>query len=100
MRSSTRKTIPNMPSNGKGIPGIAKSGYISPQWGWYISTTPPTPEYHSQNQVLSQNMNNSQSAMSKKTWNPSTAPIQEASPKPVFSKRAPQYNGDWPTVPL
>ena len=37
----------NMPSfshSGGGSPG-----YVSPEWGWYINTTPPTPEmYHSQ----------------------------------------------------
>lgn len=30
-------------------PGQASGAYHSPEWGWYINTTPPTPEmYHSQ----------------------------------------------------
>ncbi|KAL3912480.1 MAG: hypothetical protein SGILL_006866 [Bacillariaceae sp.] len=37
----------NMPSFSHG--GGASPGYVSPEWGWYINTTPPTPEmYHSQ----------------------------------------------------
>ena len=37
----------NMPSFSH--PGGGSPGYVSPEWGWYINTTPPTPEmYHSQ----------------------------------------------------
>jgi hypothetical protein len=106
--------IPTMPLNGKGCaPGCTKSGYISPQWGWYISTTPPTPEYSSsaKNQVLSHQMNTNNlyatnrpaihGNFSKQPWNPSTTPIQESpQPIPVFSKGAPNYSSGWPTVPL
>jgi len=115
IRTGVRKPsqcIPTMPSNGKGCaPGSTKSGYISPQWGWYISTTPPTPEYSAsaKNQVLSHQMNTNnlyatnRSAIhgnfSKQPWNPSTTPIQEA-PQPIFSKGAPNYSSGWPTVPL
>jgi|EP00979_Chaetoceros_neogracilis_P009574 hypothetical protein len=102
--------IPAMQSNGK-VCAPSKSGYISPQWGWYISTTPPTPEYSSKNQVLSHQMNTNHFQTSnrggpvhgnfwKQPWNPSTTPIQEASPKPIFVKHAPSYSGGWPTVPL
>ena len=53
------KCVPSMPSGGVllpmkpgNVPGSGPvaggNGYVSPQWGWYISTTPPTPEkyYH------------------------------------------------------
>jgi hypothetical protein len=37
----------NMPSFSHS--GGSSPGYVSPEWGWYINTTPPTPEmYHSQ----------------------------------------------------
>lgn len=94
------------------------NGYVSPQWGWYISTTPPTPEYHSngsRGQVLSHhtknmnmNTNNPQAANTNisssqygRHWNPTTDTIleSETAPKPVFRKAHPHASG-WPTVPL
>lgn len=30
------------------------NGYISPQWGWYVSTTPPTPEMYHNNRYKHQ----------------------------------------------
>ena len=103
------RCIPAMQSNGK-VCAPSVGGYVSPQWGWYISTstTPPTPEYSSKNQVLSHQMNTNHFQTAhrsgvhgnflKQPWNPSTTPIQETSPK--FSKGAPNYSSGWPTVPL
>ena len=108
--------VPYMPTNsaGKGCStSSANNGYISPQWGWYITTTPPTPEYHSTSknkmQVLSHPLNTKNPQAShtvgnhtmyghKQPWNPSTTPIQEAPPK--FTKGAPDYSSGWPSVPL
>ena len=44
--------MPTRPYAGRYTPGdnkmLGSSGTESPQWGWYINTTPPTPElYHS-----------------------------------------------------
>jgi len=99
----------SMPSGG----GKASGPYISPQWGWYISTTPPTPEYHSsagKDSLLSHQMNMNNPAQSsyygnnfkqQQQWNPTTAPIQESpKPVPVFTKGTPNYSSGWPTVPL
>ncbi len=116
--------VPSMPSiKSKGGPPVnTKNGYISPQWGWYISTTPPTPEYlqNSVNtnvntnqgqphQVATKNESQQQHAdtnrnvfvPSRQQWNPSTTPIREVSlSKPVFNKGNPNYSSGWPTVPL
>jgi len=61
--SSSSRYIPNMKGNGLILPtkpygksqsadnqvaGNTNGSEMSPQWGWYINTTPPTPElYHS-----------------------------------------------------
>lgn len=115
--------IPYMPSTSSNVKGCAptnnKNGYISPQWGWYITTTPPTPEYiqrsnsasGNQLKVLSHQMNTNyphaghhhvnimSNGPTKHNWNPSTAPIREV-PKPVFKKATPNYSSGWPTVPI
>jgi len=113
--------VGNPTKNHVGVPssvGVG-NGYVSPQWGWYISTTPPTPEYHSSSiknrgQVLSHHMknmnmhtNNPQAANMNissqygRQWNPTTDTILESEtvPKPVFRKAHPHASG-WPTVPL
>jgi len=79
---------------------VSVNGYISPQWGWYISTTPPTPEYHQSAHAASisaptgtgvslpSHMMNPQASHGhahtdpfiKQQWNPTTAPIQESAP--------------------
>lgn len=112
--------VPSMPSiKSKGGPPVnTKNGYVSPQWGWYISTTPPTPEYlqnsvntnqGQSHQVATKNEPQQQHAdtnrnvfvPSRQQWNPSTAPIREVSvSKPVFNKGNPNYSSGWPTVPL
>lgn len=90
------------------------NGYISPQWGWYISTTPPTPEYHSStsknNQTSNMNMINPQAnhghpnPFVKQPWNPTTAPIQESttgqSPSSYSYRHAPQQNLRPPPKPV
>ncbi len=96
-------------------PNAKSNGYISPQWGWYISTTPPTPEYHNtaglhnnKGQVLSHQMNNTSNTLLQpqansaigRHWNPATDTIMEgAAPRPVFRKANPRPGG-WPTVPI
>ena len=70
-RTTTSRYIPNMnprtAGNGLIIPtrpygghtsvdktASSNSSEMSPQWGWYINTTPPTPElYHSRSSSLS-----------------------------------------------
>ncbi|KAG7346791.1 hypothetical protein IV203_005860 [Nitzschia inconspicua] len=55
--SNSKRFIPKMKGAGMIMPSLSggnaggspalSNGYVSPEWGWYINTTPPTPEmYH------------------------------------------------------
>jgi hypothetical protein len=116
--------IPVIPSGGfVSNPGSAKKqGYISPQWGWYISTTPPTPEQYGANRVTSTRKDNqmttipSQSSMeSGRVINSKVQGNEHAAysnvygqaqivPVPVFTRSGTDqnstYSNGWPTVPL
>jgi hypothetical protein len=81
-------------SNGNGKPNT--NGYISPQYGWYISTTPPTPDYHAN--ADSRSSSNGKGLQNDQEQSHPISPIQESAPK--FHKRMPDYCGGWPTVPL
>lgn len=70
-------------------------GYVSPDWGWYINTTPPTPEmYHSSSKVYLKK--------------PSTYPAPPATTRrgpsaldsPAFSKGGKGGATHWPSVPI
>lgn len=54
--------VPTRPYGGRYTPGdnkiVGSSGTESPQWGWYINTTPPTPElYHSRSMSSQASLN-------------------------------------------
>lgn len=120
-RHNPSRCIPSMPPSVKGCAASANNkggGYISPQWGWYISTTPPTPEYYAagsqRHPVLSHQMNtnnanlvnqvtpNHHGNIGKNEWVPSASStaVQDSSPKPLFNKGPLKYSSGWPTVPL
>ncbi len=87
------------------------NGYISPQYGWYISMTPPTPQHYpdassSKNghgnidQTMNNNNHNNHKLSTK-----NTIPHQGPPPlnKPVFTrslKGVPNNISGWPSVPL
>lgn len=81
-------------------------GNFSPQWGWYISTTPPTPEkYYAAPHTGKKPTKTSE----KKLDNvPETKPAEHpapvfhhSNPSPVFKKGGvPSATMGWPTVPL
>jgi len=99
-----------------GSTSSTNGGYVSPQWGWYISTTPPTPERY----------NHHPSSQQQKKWNlhsnTNVAPIEKPasviaenqsgvcghSPvpttQPVFTKGVKGVGSTpglgWPSVPL
>ena len=96
------------PPGGAGV--VAAGGGIeSPQWGWYINTTPPTPEmFHSRSSLHKHNSERSHSDHSStgssgtSLYDPSN-PAAARGPNRVFqglkagSNRPPM---GWPSVPL
>lgn len=73
-----------------GAPTHGPGGYHSPEWGWYINTTPPTPEmYHSHYASTRGKMPTSQ---------PNT--VFPASGPPAFSAQKTAGMQHWPSVPL
>jgi len=90
-----------MPSGG----GIIKTGniainggngYISPQWGWYISTTPPSPEKYYSN-VAKGNVENlqRQPILDRQPTKPAIVPTFRR-----VTNIAPNCAQLWPSVPL
>lgn len=87
------------------------SGIDSPQWGWYINTTPPTPEmYYSRPQKSRKpdSTSDTSEASTITAFPPSSVTVNDQQlpkyhPNPVF--RGLQDNNrsvplDWPSVPL
>jgi len=98
---------------GGGSPSVSGggggSGYVSPQWGWYISTTPPTPEqYHAPRKSKSgkKHMKSSDDRQPPPTVAEDyPMPVFKNSPTPVFMKNGAKdvFGNDtmgWPSVPL
>lgn len=82
------------------------AGVESPQWGWYINTTPPTPEmYHSRSSMFKHNHSNSSSDYSFTSTTASTSSdvSQYQAPNRVFQGLKASSNKPhmgWPSVPL
>jgi len=81
-------------------------GNFSPQWGWYISTTPPTPEkYYAAPHTGKKPTKTSENKLDNV---PETKPAEHpapvfhhSNPSPVFKKGGvPSATMGWPTVPL
>mmetsp|Transcript_27573 Transcript_27573/g.55658 ORF Transcript_27573/g.55658 Transcript_27573/m.55658 type:complete len:248 (+) Transcript_27573:239-982(+) len=85
-------------ANGAGATGPA-SGNFSPQWGWYISTTPPTPEKYC---AAPPNKKNGKKTDRPLSHVPETKPVfHRSNPSPVFKKGGvPSATMGWPSVPL
>lgn len=81
-----------------------KPGYISPQWGWYINTTPPPHEMYSSKSKkpgidkIEENANAapSSSFTRRDTYKPPTGIV----PLPVFKHTIAGPVHGWPNVPL
>jgi len=76
------------------------NGYISPQWGWYISTTPPTPEkYHVSGQKIREQHQIQKPILGRQIGR--HRPHKPAA-VPVFKRVANDVNSTdgWPSVPL
>lgn len=66
-------------------------GYVSPQWGWYINTTPPTPDMYHRNSSITKPHSSMDSAAFHKR--PATLT------NPAFNKQKGHIH-HWPSVPL
>ena len=91
-------------SSGGGIASAAAMGTISPQWGWYISTTPPTPDKYYAASSKQQKPKEDIPAVPETMPADHPAPVfhrSEPSPK-VFKKGGVPSPSplSWPSVPL
>ena len=88
---------------------MGSNGKISPQWGWYISTTPPTPEHYYAS-GKSKSSGKKHGHVAGERLPPPVAeeypmPVFKQSPAPVFAKSGVKdvLGHDtlgWPSVPL
>ena len=122
--SSAKKYVPSMPLPSKGnamnngTTDNNTNGYISPQYGWYVSTTPPTPEQFShKNSSSSSPRQHDLTRLSTSSQHQtilgtieghgqmrcpiphSTKPKRLNTQRPVFTKGVPNPMG-WPSVPM
>lgn len=79
-------------------------GYDSPQWGWYINTTPPSPEmfYSARSMKASRKTTDSTSETSE-TSRESALSTGNSMPNPVFQCLQDKHKATptgWPSVPL
>jgi len=101
----TLRYMPKMNGSGNGLVMPTRpygndhtgNGVESPQWGWYINTTPPTPEmYHSHSSISHKMMMEPSQKVS-----PRAAPDVKGHQNHVFQNlqdKAPQIG--WPSVPI
>mmetsp|Transcript_25641 Transcript_25641/g.38104 ORF Transcript_25641/g.38104 Transcript_25641/m.38104 type:complete len:192 (-) Transcript_25641:728-1303(-) len=79
-------------------------GYVSPQWGWYISTTPPTPEMYNHSSGQPKKWLQTKSTVTPVDNSVSVTVHDHSAVQPVFTKgvkgvgRTPGLG--WPSVPL
>jgi hypothetical protein len=106
-RSHNGVIMPTRPYGAGGLPLPSTGGGVeSPQWGWYINTTPPTPDtYHSGSRSLHKKQdslaNASESSSSTAATESSTATSQQ--PNRIFQDLQGKRKGaamGWSSVPL
>lgn len=80
------------------------AGYHSPEWGWYINTTPPTPEMYHNHYSSTRPKKSSLKDSTRRSvaLQPSQTALQTSGPPPTFSNHANARttNMGWPSVPL
>lgn len=84
---------------------VNSSGEYSPQWGWYINTTPPTQEVYAKN--VPKQMETSGSTVSTGTTTTgasfaSTSVVVVGEPNPIFQNLRDKHKipMGWPSVPI
>jgi hypothetical protein len=98
------------PSRPHGSAGPSTAGGIeSPQWGWYINTTPPTPDmYHSGSQSLHKKQDSSANISNASQASSGTAATESSTatshqPNRIFQEMQDKRQGatmGWASVPL
>mmetsp|Transcript_1848 Transcript_1848/g.2543 ORF Transcript_1848/g.2543 Transcript_1848/m.2543 type:complete len:148 (-) Transcript_1848:2556-2999(-) len=78
---------PSNPNNSQ-----AGNGYVSPEWGWYITMTPPTPDMYHNNKLPQSKKTNTQSSLGLDR--PGTLT------NPAFKTGSQKTAMGWPSVPL
>jgi hypothetical protein len=103
-RSNNDVVMPSRP-HGSGGPSTA-GGIESPQWGWYINTTPPTPDmYHSGSRSLHKKQDSSANASqaSSVTVASESSTATSHQPNRIFQEMQDKRKGasmGWASVPL
>jgi hypothetical protein len=103
-RSNTGVIMPSRPHDFGG-PSTA-GGIESPQWGWYINTTPPTPDmYHSGIRPLQKKQDSSANASqaSSGTMASESSTATSHQPNRIFQEMQDKRKGaamGWASVPL
>ena len=103
-RSKNDAIMPSRP-HGSGGPSTA-GGIESPQWGWYINTTPPTPDmYHSGNKSLHKKQDSSADASQASAGTAASESSTATSHQPnrIFQELQDKRQGasmGWASVPL
>lgn len=104
------KSITRRSHGGIIMPGMSRksevnsSGVDSPQWGWYINTTPPTQEVYGRNipkQVETSDYSVSTGATTDTSF-ASTSVVVVGEPNPIFQNLREKHKipMGWPSVPI
>lgn len=103
--SLLKQTMPYTTHHGVEPFSSGTGGYESPQWGWYINTTPPTPEmYYSRPTKSVKPDLSSETSQASSSGEASIATIGNSHhPNPVFQGLQDKHKASpmgWPSVPL
>ena len=93
--TTTGSSLPPVPPSASSVDGEIES----PQWGWFLRTTPPTPQMY---QSHSKHPSTGDSSLASTGTASSTSTVPTAHPNPVFQglQDNTRHAMDWSGVPL